>query len=70
MTFLLILTIAGVTTQHNVTAFNWTPGSATYVENGAQFDCSGVTAFGWQASTATVSAAACVPDKIFGGSFE
>ena len=65
MTFLLALTIAGLTTQHNVSSLSFDYRQFTYTESGLWL-CSGVTGFRFEAGTgAAVTAVRCVSDRIF-----
>ena len=63
MTFLLLLTIAGATTSHNVSALSYSRAQFTYTESGLWL-CSGVTGFRFDAGTgAAVTAGRCVSDS-------
>jgi len=65
----LLLTIAGLSTPHQVSALSYSRAQLTYTE-GQLWLCSGVTAFRFDASGAAVSAGKCVADKVFSNGFE
>ena len=69
MIFTLLLTIAGATTSHNVSALSYSRAQFTYTE-GQLFICSGVAGFRFDATGAAVTAGRCVSDRIFADGFE
>ena len=70
MIFTLLLTIAGATTSHNVSALSYSRAQFTYTE-GQLWLCSGVTGFRFEAGTgAAVTAGRCVSDRVFANGFE
>lgn len=72
--FLLLLTVAGIASEHSVTALDFHyPQYMSYTENSQLIVCTGgqfVFGYDGGAGTGNISATKCVVDVIFKGGFE